>query len=178
VSVGTLLQGRPEPSGLPLDLLAGAGGLDRRIISPYVQKTGLALAGFDEYLRPRRVLIFGESEIRFLESLGDGARPRALHADLRHDSPCVLITGGFTPPTELRREAERAGLPLLQTPMVTPTAIARLTAFLEDALAERAVCHAVLLDVLLNEALLRNGTVSSAEADAEEDDELEQGALR
>jgi len=62
--------------------------------------------------------------------------------------------------------------------MVTPTAIARLTAFLEDALAERAVCHAVLLDVLLNEALLRNGTVSSAEADAEEDDELEQGALR
>jgi len=66
VAVGTLLQGRPEPSGLPLDLVAGAGGLDRRITSPYVQKTGLALAGFDEYLRPGRVLIFGESEIRFL----------------------------------------------------------------------------------------------------------------
>lgn len=148
MAVGTLLQVRPDPSGLPLDLLAGAGGLDRRITSPYVQKTGLALAGFDEYLRPGRVLIFGESEIRFLESLADGARLRALQAALRHDFPCILITGGVTPPPELPFAAERAGVPLLQTPLVTPTAIARLTAFLEDALAERAVCHAVLLDVL------------------------------
>jgi len=148
VAVGTLLQGRSDLSGLPLDLLAGASGLDRRITSPYVQKTGLALAGFDEYLRPGRVLIFGESEIRFLESLGDAARLRALQAALRHDFPCILITGGFTPPAELPIAAERAGVPLLQTPMVTPTAIARLTAFLEDALAERTVCHAVLLDVL------------------------------
>ncbi len=78
--MGALLQGRPDVSGLTLELLAGAGGLDRRITSPHVQKTGLALAGFDEYLRPGRVLIFGESEIRFLESLTADARLRALQA--------------------------------------------------------------------------------------------------
>jgi serine kinase of HPr protein (carbohydrate metabolism regulator) len=69
VTVRALLGGRPEAFGLTLDLLAGAGGLDRVITSPHVQKTGLALAGFHEYLRPGRVLIFGESEIRYLESL-------------------------------------------------------------------------------------------------------------
>jgi len=148
VAVGVLLQGRSDGSGLTLDLLAGAGGLDRQITSPHVQKTGLALAGFDEYLRPGRVLIFGESEIRFLESLAADARLRALQAALRHDFPCILITGGFEPPLELRGEAERTGVPLLQTAMVTPSAIARLSAFLEDALAERTVFHAVLLDVL------------------------------
>src|SRR6188768_1373718 len=148
VAVGTLLQGRPERSGLPLDLVAGAGGLDRRITSPHVQKTGLALAGFDEYLRPGRVLIFGESEIRFLESLAADRRLHALQAALRHDFPCILITGGFEPPLELLREAERTGVPLLQTATVTPSAIARLSAFLEDALAERTVFHAVLLDLL------------------------------
>jgi HPr kinase/phosphorylase len=133
---------------MTLHLLAGAGGLDRRITSPYVQKTGLALAGFDEYLRPGRVLIFGESEIRFLESLSSTDRLHALQAALGRDFPCILITGGFTPPAELPSEAERAGVPLLQTSTVTPTAIARLSAFLEDALAERTVVHAVLLDVL------------------------------
>src|SRR3954453_13083953 len=132
VTVAGLLSGRPEAFGLPLELLAGTTGLDRVITSPHIQKTGLALAGFDRYLRPGRVLIFGESEIRFLESLGDGARLRALQAALRHVFPCILITGGSPPPAELQREAERAGLPLLQTPLVTPTAIARLTAFLED----------------------------------------------
>ncbi|MGC4082038.1 MAG: HPr(Ser) kinase/phosphatase [Vicinamibacterales bacterium] len=148
VAVGALLQGRSDTSGLLLDLLAGAGGLERRITSPHVQKTGLALAGFDEYLRPGRVLIFGESEIRFLESLAPDRRIQALQAALRHDFPCILITGGFTPPAELSAEAERAGVPLLQTAMVTPAAIAKLSALLEDALAERTLSHAGLLDIL------------------------------
>jgi len=148
VAVGALLNGRPDASGLMLELLAGARGLDRLITSPHVQKTGLALAGFDEYLRPGRVLIFGESEIRFLESLTAQARLQALQAALRHDFPCILITGGFAPTPELPLEAEQRGVPLLQTPVVTPTAIAKLSALLEDALAERTVFHAVLLDVL------------------------------
>ncbi len=76
VTVGALLRSRPEAFGLTLELLAGADGLDRVITSPHIQKTGLALAGFHEYLKPGRVLIFGESEIRYLESLGRGRGAR------------------------------------------------------------------------------------------------------
>jgi HPr kinase/phosphorylase len=74
VTVGALLDTHPDVRGLPLELLAGKAGLDRRITSPYIQKIGLALAGFHEYLRPGRVLILGESEIRYLESLETSAR--------------------------------------------------------------------------------------------------------
>ncbi len=45
-------------------------------------------------------------------------------------------------------EAERASLPVLKTPIVTPMAIAKLSSRLEDSLAERTVLHAVLLDIL------------------------------
>ena len=69
VTVGHLLRGRADAYGLGLELLAGATGLDREISSPYIQKTGLALAGYHEYLRPGRVLIYGDSEIRYLQSL-------------------------------------------------------------------------------------------------------------
>jgi HPr kinase/phosphorylase len=148
VTVGALLRSRPEAFGLALELLAGADGLDRAITSPHVQKTGLALAGFHAYLKPGRVLIFGESEIRYLESLPPAARSRALELALTHDFPCVLLTGGFTPPREVVIEAERAQVPLLKTATPTPTAIAKLSSILEDSLAERTVIHAVLLDVL------------------------------
>src|SRR5438874_7018091 len=148
VTVGALLASRPEAFGLPLDLLAGADGLDRVITSPHIQKTGLALAGFHEYLKPGRVLIFGESEIRYLESLETAARVTAMRLALTLDFPCVLITGGFTPPTELIIEAERARLPLLKTSVATPMAIAKLSSLLEDSLAERVMMHAVLMDVL------------------------------
>jgi HPr kinase/phosphorylase len=148
VTVGALLGSRPEAFGLPLELLAGSDGLDRPITSPHIQKTGLALAGFDEYLKPGRVLIFGESEIRYLEGLEPAARVDAMRLALRHDFPCILITGGFAPPPLLVVEAERARLPLLKTQVATPTAIAKLTSMLEDSLAERTLMHAVLMDIL------------------------------
>ncbi len=148
VTVRGLLGSRSDALGLSLELLAGFLGLDRLITDPHPQKTGLALAGFHEYLRPGRVLVFGESEIRFLESLESAARASTLRHAFALDFPCVLITGGFAPPAELTIEAEQAGLPLLQTSALTPTAIAKLTSILEDSLAERTVLHAVLMDIL------------------------------
>ena len=148
VSVGVLLRSRTETFGLPLELLAGVDGINRVITSPHIQKTGLALAGFHEYLKAGRVLIFGESEIRYLESLAPAARSTALRLALTLDVPCVVITGGFVPPPQLAVEAERARLPLLKTAVATPTAIAKLSSLLEDSLAERTMLHAVLMDVL------------------------------
>ncbi len=148
VTVGAFLRSRPEAAGLPLEVVAGSAGLDRLITSPHIQKTGLALAGFDEYLRVGRILIFGESEIRYLESLTPAPRTAALVHALARDIPCILMTGGFEPPPELPLEAERAGVPLLATNLSTPTAIAKVTALLEDTLAERTMLHAVLMDIL------------------------------
>ena len=101
VTVAGLLNSRPEATGLPLELLSGRAGLQRLIASPHIQKTGLALAGFHEYLQPQRILVFGESEVSYLESLSAGARSGTLAAALAYDIPCVLITGGFAPPSEL-----------------------------------------------------------------------------
>ena len=148
VSVGTLLGARGAAIGLDLDLLAGAAGLERRITLPYVQKTGLALSGFDEYLRTGRVLIFGESEIRFLERMAADNRAQTLRRLFMRDFPCVMITMGLDGPAELAAESERAGVPLLRTGLTTPVAIARLTTMLEDRLAPRETRHGVLMDIL------------------------------
>jgi len=148
VTVGALLRSRPEAFGLPLELLAGSDGLDRLITNPHIQKTGLALAGFHEYLKAGRALILGESEIRYLESLDSAARVASLRLAVTVDFPCILITAGVAPPPELVVEAERARVPLIKTAVPTPTAIAKLTSILEDSLAERTVVHAVLMDIL------------------------------
>jgi HPr kinase/phosphorylase len=146
--VGGLLDARPESIGLAIDLLAGGRGLDRRITNPYIQKTGLALAGFHEYLQPGRVLIYGESEVRYLERLAPAERQEALARCFASHVPCVLVTGGLEAAPDLVNEAERAGVPLLSTPVGTATAIGKLTALLEDRLAVREVVHGVLMDIL------------------------------
>ena len=148
MTVRDLLGSRSDALDLSIELLAGERGLDRLITNPHPQKTGLALAGFQEYLRPGRVLVFGESEIRYLENLDSTTRADRMRQALALDFPCILITGGFAPPPEMAFEAEQAGVPLLKTPVVTPTAIAKLTSMLEDSLAERTMLHAVLMDIL------------------------------
>ncbi len=148
VTVRSLLGSRSDALDLAIELLAGSRGLDRLITNPHPQKTGLALAGFQEYLRPGRVLVFGESEIRYMEHLDSEARIDRMRQALALDFPCILITGGFQPPSEMTVEAEDAGVPLLKTAVITPTAIAKLTSLLEDSLAERTMMHAVLMDIL------------------------------
>ena len=148
VTVAGLLHSRPEVIGLPLELLSGESGLERGITSPHIQKTGLALTGFDEYLRPARILVFGESEVRYLESLPAERRLNTLASVFSHDIPCVLITGGWDVPTELLLAAERYHVPLLRTGVPTPLAIAKITALLDDRLAVREVIHGVLMDIL------------------------------
>jgi HPr kinase/phosphorylase len=148
VTVATVLRDLADSRSLDLELLAGADGLNRRITIPHTQKTGLALSGFDAYLRDGRVLVFGESEIRYLEGLATPQRTAVLRRVLSHELPCLLITDGFTPPPELPIEADRAGVPLLRTRAVTPEAMSRLSTVLDTYLAARGVIHGVLMDIL------------------------------
>ena len=148
ITVASLLKSRAEAIGLPFELLGGSSGLDRTISSPHIQKTGLALAGFDAYLQPARILIFGESEVRYLESLDSGSRLNVLAAAFSHDIPCVLITGGWDPPVELLAASDRYHVPLLRTPVATPVSITKIEYLLDDELAERQVIHGVLMDML------------------------------
>ncbi len=148
VTVAGLLGSQPESIGLALEMLAGHPGSDRVITSPHVQKTGLALAGFQEYLRPGRILVFGDSELRYLETLGVEGRTDALARAFSTDIPCVILTGGSSPPPELEAQANAHRLPVLRTPISTPLAIAKLTSLLEDRLAVREIIHGVLMDIL------------------------------
>ncbi|MEO6212857.1 MAG: HPr(Ser) kinase/phosphatase [Vicinamibacterales bacterium] len=148
VAVAKLLRDLSESGALTLELTAGHAGLERLITIPQTQKTGLALSGFDAYLHGGRVLVFGESEIRYVESLPVPQRESALARVFAHQLPCVLVTGGHTPPPEMISAAEAAAVPLLRTTSSTPEAMTRLSAILDSYLAARGVVHGVLMDIL------------------------------
>src|SRR5205085_2381765 len=135
------------PAQLSLRVLAGAVGLDeRRITLPRIQKLGLALAGFTHYIHPGRVQIVGQSEIWYLGQLSPARRESAIELLALEQISCVLVTKDLLPPAEFLAAAERAALPLLQTPLVSSTAINLVTDYLAEALAPRELRHGVLVD--------------------------------
>ena len=135
------------PAQLSLRVLAGAAGLDeRRIMLARIQKLGLALAGFTHYIHPGRVQIVGQSEIWYLDQLTPERRESAIELLALEQISCVLVTKDLLPPAEFLAAAERAALPLLQTPLVSSVAINLVTSHLEAALAPRELRHGVLVD--------------------------------
>ncbi|HEX7316695.1 MAG TPA: HPr(Ser) kinase/phosphatase [Pyrinomonadaceae bacterium] len=146
ITVGEFVARAPE--GLPLSFIAGAGGAAaRRLDTPRIQKLGLALAGFPHYVHEGRVQIVGQSELQFLGQLSSEER-RAAVAKLELEKiSCVLVTKGLMPPAELVEACDAAVLPLIQTPLVSSTAITAVTEYLEEALAPRETRHGVLLDL-------------------------------
>lgn len=148
VPVSVLVRPQAGVPALDVEVLAGRAGLDRPISSPHLQKTGLALAGFDEYLHAGRVLVLGESEVRFLGEQSAAARRSLADRLLAHDIPCILSTAGHRPAAELIEACERAGVPLLLMAVSTGTAMAQVFARLDLDLAEPITVHGVLVDLL------------------------------
>jgi HPr kinase/phosphorylase len=143
--VGELLD--EQNAQLGLRLLAGRAGLDREIDKPRVQRPGLALTGYTDYIRYGRLQILGGSELGYLRTLKPAQRRSILRRLCECRISCLVITKGQAPPGELAAAAEAAGVPLLVSELGSTPFIEQVSALLEARLAPRASLHSVLMDI-------------------------------
>ncbi|MBI4445636.1 MAG: HPr(Ser) kinase/phosphatase [Acidobacteria bacterium] len=132
---------------LNLSLIAGKEGLENEITSPRIQKLGLALAGYVDYVHKGRVQFIGGTEINYLRRLSDQELREAIQRVFSRSLCCILITRGLQPPLILLDAADRNRVPILRTPVLSSVAITQVTGFLEEKLAPRTSIHGVLMDV-------------------------------
>jgi HPr kinase/phosphorylase len=144
VSVEALYERKRE--ALALELLTTCG-LQRQIESPTISNPGLALAGFTERAARGRLHVFGETEVRFLESLDEAARRVSIERFLALEIPAIVITKGQQPPAALCELAELRGVPLLRTALKTGEFYRRLHPFLEEQFAPTTTLHGSMADV-------------------------------
>lgn len=133
--------------GLALRIAAGRGGLNRPIVHPRIQKSGLGLAGHFHGLVPTRIQVLGETEISYLESLDEAAQEKAADGFFSLCLSCVIVTRGIDPPRAIVRAAERTETPLFVSEARSSLTITAVHALLDDRLAPRTSLHGVLVDV-------------------------------
>lgn len=146
LTINDLLQDKEY--GLGLSLFAGAGGLSHRLYSARIQKPGLALTGYTEHLHPDRLQVLGNTEISYLCQMPDEQAVVNIARFCSFPISCFIVTKGLEPPDYLKAEAERAGIPLLGTPLQSSLFISLITKFLEERLLPTTHIHGVLVDVL------------------------------
>jgi len=145
IRVGALLD--DKKFDLRLTLLAGRQGLSRRISASRIQKPGLVLAGFTEYLHKERVQVFGNTEMSYLATLPPERATGVIHDFFAQNVACLVVTKGLEVPPEMLAAADEAGVPLLRTTHLSSTFIEAVQTCLEDVLTAQTSMHGVLLDV-------------------------------
>ena len=133
--------------GLKLTLRGGEDGLDNLITSPRIQKLGLALAGYIDYLHEGRVQLVGRTELHYLKTLSAADRKTAIKQIFARKLSCVVITSDLKAPPSLLRNCEENKVPLLKTKALSSVAITEISGFLEEQLALRTTIHGVLMEV-------------------------------
>lgn len=133
--------------GLSARVLAGEGGLDRRITHPRIQKSGLPLVGHLHGFVPSRIQVLGETELSYVESLDLPRQTEAARHLFGQLPSCVVVTRGVAPPMPFLEEADRVGTPLICVEERSSVAITALHTVLDEHLAPRTRLHGVLVDI-------------------------------
>ena len=137
-----------QASALDLKLIAGATGLKRIIREPTVNRPGLVLAGFTKYFAGRRVQAIGNAEFSYLKALTPDQRQQRYDELFSHKIPCVVFSRGLRPDKAFLRAAEKAGVPIFQTPLITMKFINLATLALEAMFALRGTEMGSMVDIL------------------------------
>jgi HPr kinase/phosphorylase len=133
---------------LQMRLLSEAADLKRIIREPTVNRPGLALSGFTQYFAYKRVQVFGHAEVYYLRTLTHEQREVCYAYLFAYKIPCVVFSRGLKPDKELLGAAEKAGVPVFQSPLVTMTFINSATLELENMFAPRGTEIGSTVDIL------------------------------
>ena len=132
---------------LSLSLVAGEENAIRPIEEPVVNRPGLALTGFYDHFAWKRLQVFGNAEMAYLDSLADDVRRERMKALLDRKAFCLVFTNGRRPKASEVTFAVKAGAVVLSTPMTT-SAFVRDSAFVLERLgAPTATIYGTMVEV-------------------------------
>jgi HPr kinase/phosphorylase len=131
---------------LQLTVLAGHNGMARTVSATRIQKPGLALTGYVDFVQKGRVQILGSTELTYLERLDPAMRRRHCDGFCAVEVPVIVCTKGMAVNRDLVDACESSGTPLLSSLQTTDVFISRIEGWLEDRLAPQTTMHGVLLE--------------------------------
>jgi HPr kinase/phosphorylase len=117
------------------------------ITVPDIHRPGLALTGFMQNFLNERVQILGETEILYLNTRSPDERKQDVENLFSVPLVCIIVTRQLEAPKVLIDAANRTGVPVLRSSMLTTPLIHELTKYLGAVFAPTEVLHGTFVDV-------------------------------
>jgi len=130
-----------------LSLITNDKTLENKIYSPYLNKPGLAFAGYLDRFSYRRIQILGETEISFLNAMKADELYDRINEIFHYDIPCIIITKGLSIPQQMEFLANEMNIAIFSSHLITDKLFHSLRKYLEAFFAPSKAIHGTLVDV-------------------------------
>lgn len=121
--------------------------LERWVIVPDVNRPGLELAGYYKYTEPRRIVIIGEKERAYIDTLPEEIQRDRFDKITDAYTPCIIIAHDQKCPPILEEIARYRNFPIFETELPTYRVMTDLVTFLDAKMAPTDTIHGVLISV-------------------------------
>lgn len=117
------------------------------IHSTDIDRPGLELIGYLEFFDNSNLLIFGKTEMSYLEQFDEDKQRALLKPLFMRNPPALIVSRGFKPSDAMLEYAKEYEVTLLTSKDSTSDLSAALVSFLNVELAPRITRHGVLVEV-------------------------------
>ncbi len=133
---------------MPFDVLHKPCELNEiKICTADLYRPGLLLAGYDQFVDNTRLLILGNAEMGFLDTLTPEKRKKRLESLVSFKPPAIIITRQLPVDEELIALAKQYEVVILRTSENTSVVMSNIISFLSVELAQRITRHGVLVEI-------------------------------
>ena len=121
--------------------------LNRWIVTPDVNRVGLELSGYLLEAEMKRVIILGNKELSYIETLDEATQKLRFDAITDSYTPCIILSSNRHCPDTLKAIAVAKNFPVFSTMRKSSTLVVDIVGFLETCLAPSEQVHGCLLSV-------------------------------
>ena len=131
-----------------MEIVCRGSDYDQRTVSiSDMNRPALQLVGFYDYFEPKRLQVFGKSEMTFLKAMKLEDRRRVFDNLLRCEIPALIIARNMEIFPELLEIARKHGRTLLRSELNTVELTSQIIDDLHRALAPQITRHGVLMNI-------------------------------
>ncbi len=134
-------------SRFALSIITEEKTLNTVITSPYINRPGLALAGFLNRFASDRIQVIGETEVRYLHSLSENQIYERFKQIFTYSIPCIIVSKGLTLPYIVEYLANEMNIAVFSSRLSTINLYHSLSKYLNHLFAPEMSIHATLVDV-------------------------------
>lgn len=129
--------------------------LNRPIVIADTNRPGLELAGFFDFSQVKRLVILGDKEIAYIQTMTKEQQEKSFHFITDNDTPAIIISKEHDCPPILKLVADGKNFPIFSSASPTYRLITDITTFLDEKLAPSKYIHGGLLSIYGKGVLIR-----------------------